>query len=246
MKCIKSHSVVLPLQWIITTVKKDFGSCAWWFLSLYHLHKSWQWLNIHSSIFTVYVSLFGQQYPAVSSLSMWWLTMSCSQWVTRDVASNSVWISPLAPTPLRVNVIALLIVRNQILGSYLQLKKKKQFWIKIVKGLKKPHRAVLLQMCKARVAAALVIVLCPSHTSRVDLKAKEQGRNIARGLLRFSGGAAVPPRAALGSYFHMLSSSYLLHHVLKMQRALDLLLLLAQIPVFLLCQNLQSSCRIRR
>lgn len=139
--------------------------------------------------------------------NMWWLAMSCSQWVTRAVASNSVLISPLVPAPLRVNLITLLIVRNQVhkAGSYLQL--KKQFWIKIVMGLKN-HHAVLLRIYKAQVAAALMIVLCPPHMSRVDLKAKEHGRNVTRGLLWFSGSAIVPARATIGSYFHMLSSSF--------------------------------------
>lgn len=37
-------------------------------------------------------------------------------------------------------------------------------------------------MCKAQVAAALVIVLHPPHTSKVDLKAKEHGEDTLRGL----------------------------------------------------------------
>lgn len=37
-------------------------------------------------------------------------------------------------------------------------------------------------MCKAQVAAALVIILHPPHTSKVDLKPMEHGRNTVRGL----------------------------------------------------------------
>lgn len=39
-----------------------------------------------------------------------------------------------------------------------------------------------LQLCKAQVAAALVIILHPPYTSEVDLKAKEHGGNTLRGL----------------------------------------------------------------
>ena len=37
-------------------------------------------------------------------------------------------------------------------------------------------------MCKAQVAAALVIILHPPHASKVDLKAMEHGENTVRGL----------------------------------------------------------------
>lgn len=37
-------------------------------------------------------------------------------------------------------------------------------------------------MCEVQVAAALVIILHPPHTSKVDLKAMECGGNTVRGL----------------------------------------------------------------
>lgn len=39
----------------------------------------------------------------------------------------------------------------------------------------------MLQMCKAQLAAALAIVLHPTHTSKVDVKAMEHGGNTVRG-----------------------------------------------------------------